>query len=252
MRREAAGVSDIGVPQPWPAGAGASARLAAFLTAWLGRWPPAETLSVVGCPQRSRPGWDGAIHDAVGVAAPDGALVSVPPGRDDAVRMAADRWEELPDRLPAALGRPEAQAFIGTFRWCERPAPLPEVGVWLPATDPRLPQWLAPFGGRVLVALDGDRYAAGVGFKRHNGHGAELAVGTAVGYRGRGLAARLCAQAARYVLDRGAVPSYLHDPENTASARTAAAAGFPDRGWQVLGVTPIASARAAQHPVLGA
>jgi hypothetical protein len=42
------------------------------------------------------------------------------------------------------------------------------------------------------------------------------------------------AQAARRVLDDGAVPTYLHAFDNVASARVAEAAGFPDRGWQVF------------------
>jgi hypothetical protein len=37
------------------------------------------------------------------------------------------------------------------------------------------------------------------------------------------------------VLADGAVPLYQHDPENTASARVADAAGFPDRGWTSVG-----------------
>ena len=32
------------------------------------------------------------------------------------------------------------------------------------------------------------------------------------------------------------MPTYLHDPANTASAKVADAAGFPDRGWTVLGM----------------
>jgi hypothetical protein len=40
------------------------------------------------------------------------------------------------------------------------------------------------------------------------------------------------------VLAEGAVPLYLHDRENLASARLAEAAGFPDRGWNVLGLLP--------------
>jgi GNAT superfamily N-acetyltransferase len=214
-------------------------RLTACLVDWLGQWPPAAPLSVVGHPARTRPGWDGRIHDVVGVGTETAAVVSVPPSRRAAVAAVATVWAKLPDDLPAAMGRPEAEAGLGTFRWCQRPADLPDIGHWRPAADPAVPDWLHPFGGRVLVALDGDRYAAGVGLKRHNQYGIELAVGTELGYRGRGLAARLCAQAARHVLASGAVPIYLHDPENLASARTGAAAGFPDLGWQVLGMTSL-------------
>jgi GNAT superfamily N-acetyltransferase len=123
----------------------------------------------------------------------------------------------------------------GVFRWGARPTPGPDEGVWLPVIDPRVPPWLHPFGGEVLVALDGGHYVAGVGIKRHDRYGHELAVVTHERARGRGLARRLVAQAARRVIADGAVPTYLHDPRNTASARVADAAGFPDRGWQVIG-----------------
>ncbi|MFD0747996.1 GNAT family N-acetyltransferase [Phytohabitans flavus] len=90
----------------------------------------------------------------------------------------------------------------------------------------------------MLIARDPDtgEYLAGVGIKRHDAHGNELSVGTEAAARGRGLARRLVAQAARRVLDEGAVPTYLHALDNNASAKVAEAAGFPDRGWSVYGI----------------
>ena len=73
-----------------------------------------------------------------------------------------------------------------------------------------------------------------MGLKHHDRHGWELAVGTEARARGKGLARRLVAQAARRVIDEGAIPTYQHDPANVASARVADAAGFPDRGWRSL------------------
>ena len=140
--------------------------------------------------------------------------------------------------LPAALGQPDAHVHRGVFRWSTAPTPLPDAGVWLAWDDPRVPAWLHPFGGEVLVALEDGRYLAGVGIKQHDAHGRELAVGTDPRRRGRGLARRLVAQAARRVLAEGAVPTYLHAPDNVASAHVAEAAGFPDRGWSVLGLRP--------------
>jgi GNAT superfamily N-acetyltransferase len=217
-------------------------RLAAHLATWLGQWPPAGPLTVVGAASRNRPAWDGTIRDVLGLASPQGAVLSVPPDAAAAVRAAASGWAQLPRVLPAALDRPGAPVWLATFRTTTAPVDLPEVGTWLPVTDPRVPGWLRPFGGRVLVALYDGHYAAGVGLKHHDVHGVELAVGTDPPYRGRGLAAQLVAQAARQVLADGAVPTYLHDPANIASARTAAAAGFPDEGWQVLGMPPPAGA----------
>ena len=107
----------------------------------------------------------------------------------------------------------------------------------MPTADPAVPEWLKPFNGEVLVVLDdaGD-YLAGVGLKVHDAHGVEISVGTSEAARGRGLARRLVAQAARTLLSRGIIPTYLHAPDNLASAKVADAAGFPDRGWTALGL----------------
>jgi RimJ/RimL family protein N-acetyltransferase len=130
------------------------------------------------------------------------------------------------------------------LRWAQDvPGPdvLPDAGVWLPAAladegDPRVPPWLRPFGGEVLVALDDDGSClAGVGLKRHDDSGREIAVTTDERARGRGLARRLVAQAARRVLADGQAVIYLHAPDNEASARVARASGFPDTGWRVVG-----------------
>jgi GNAT superfamily N-acetyltransferase len=113
--------------------------------------------------------------------------------------------------------------------------------VWLPPDDGRVPPWLAVFNGEVLVHLDEDgRYGAGVGRKRHDQWGQELSVATEEHLRGRGLARRLVAQAARRVADEGAVATYLHAVSNSASAKVAEASGFPDTGWWILGL-PVAS-----------
>ncbi|HEX9530901.1 MAG TPA: GNAT family N-acetyltransferase, partial [Acidimicrobiales bacterium] len=130
----------------------------------------------------------------------------------------------------------------GVFRWCHSLLDLedPEA-VWLPPDDERVPPWLAVFNGDVLVHLDEDgRYGAGVGRKRHDANGSELSVATDERLRGRGLARRLVAQAARRVAEEGAVATYLHATSNAASAKVAEAAGFPDTGWRVLGL-PVAS-----------
>lgn len=201
-------------------------------------WPPGGPLTVVESPARDRPGWDGRVHAALGVATPEGAVLSVPEGAGESVRMAVRGWRDLHRSLAGALGRPGVPVWLGTLRWTAAPTDLPDAGTWMAATDPVLPDWLRPFGGEVLVALAGGRYAAGVGLKRHDACGVELAVGTDPAHRGQGLAARLVAKAARRILADGSVPTYIHDPANIASARTAARAGFPDEGWQALGMPP--------------
>jgi GNAT superfamily N-acetyltransferase len=225
----------------------AEARLRRHLRGWLGRWPGRRPVDVVGSVRRERPAWDGQVNRLVGLTCPDWTVLSVSRGRARVVRDCAESlrarpgtpaWDALLTRLPHLLDRPDQNVYSGVFRWCDRPTDLVDAGVWEDADDPAVPPWLRPFGHQVLIARDPDSgdYLAGVGIKRHDRYGRELAVGTEPAARGRGLARRLVAQAARRVLDEGAVPTYQHAPSNVASARVADAAGFPDRGWQSLGM----------------
>jgi GNAT superfamily N-acetyltransferase len=204
------------------------------LLCWAGGWPPARPVRVVGNPRRDLPGWDGRRSPVAGVVTDRGeAVVGVPP---EVAAQVPDGIELDPllAALPGLL-RLSGRAGCGAFRWSTSPTPGEDDGVWLPADAPRVPVWLRPFGGEVLLAFDEAGYAAGVGIKRHDRYGHELAVVTAERARGQGLARRLVAQAARRVLAEGALPTYLHAPDNEASARVARAAGFPDRRWQVVG-----------------
>jgi GNAT superfamily N-acetyltransferase len=218
--------------------------LIAHLRAWLGAWPPEEPVHVVGWPVRDKPGWDGRIYPLAGVGDGHAAVLSVPSAAAGAVAAAARRassLEALAVRLPALVGRPGDNFGQGVFRWSVNPTPLPDAGEWVEPSDPRLPAWMKPLNGPVLVAWDEDgHYAAGLGRKRHDAYGQELAVATNASQRGKGLARRLVAQAARRILDEGAVPTYLHAPDNPASARVADAAGFPDLGFSIYGL-PTAS-----------
>lgn len=217
------------------------ARLVDHLTSWLGHWPPDAPVVVVSSPAREQPGWDGRPSSIAGVCSPEGTVLSVPPPvlRELGGPQVGESLGEVAGVVLPAVGLPRGRFFEAAFRWCDHPALLPEVGVWVPATDPRVPPWLRPFGGEVLAAFtpEGD-YAAGLGLKRHDATCHELAVGTEEPYRGRRLARSLVAQAARRVLDEGRVPTYLHGLGNEASARVADAAGFPDRGWRIIGVVP--------------
>lgn len=220
-----------------------------FLRSWLGSWPPRRALDVRTWSGRDRPGWDGTTVPGLGVESPAGTVLSLSPrlrvdaGALDPERMLAVwRSPSAATAIPALLGHPELTLGRATFRWSDRPATvatLAEIGEWVASDDPRLPAWLRAFNGDVLVAWDdAGRYAAGVGRKRHNPYGHELAVGTDPAHRGRGLASTLVAQAARRVLADGVVPIYLHGGANIGSARVADRAGFPDRGWRVLSLRP--------------
>jgi GNAT superfamily N-acetyltransferase len=213
-------------------------RLHAHLLAYLGAWPPSDGgVHVVGSPGRLEPGWDGSHAVAVVVKSPDTTVVSVPPDRVDAAAALADGVESdsFPADLATAAGVPGRFSPWLVLRWSTAPAPVAPLGLWVDADHPSLPDWLHAFPGRVLAAFDDDgRYLAGVGLKAHTRWGQELAVGTDERARGRGLGRRVVAEAARAVLAHGAVPLYVHHPDNVASAHVADAAGFPDLGWRLL------------------
>jgi GNAT superfamily N-acetyltransferase len=214
-------------------------RLVRHLRTWLGAWPPPDGgLLVTTSPSRVERGWDGDLHRYVGVATPAGGVLSVPPEHVDALQAVVGTLDDLRAAdLAAVLEKPGAVLFEGVFRWSGEPTPLPDAGRWVDATAPDVPDWLLPFGGQVLMAFDeGGHYIAGVGVKRHDDHGHELAVVTEGAAQGKGLARGLVAQAARHVIDQGAVPTYLHADSNVASAHVADAAGFPDLGWRILGI----------------
>lgn len=216
------------------------------LAAWIGGWPPQQPIRVIADPTPELPGWDGGPRGISGVASPEGGAVLRVPSQ-----VAARLPRALPDvaallaALPEAVGVP-GRAVCGVLRWAQQvpdQLAVPDAGLWLPADqgDPRVPGWLRPFGDDVLVALSADgTHLAGVGIKRHHDSLYELAVVTEQAARGRGLARRLVAQAARTFQAEGRAVLYLHAPDNEASARVARSSGFPDTDWQVLGYFPVA------------
>lgn len=219
--------------------------LVQHLSDWLGLWPSQNNgITVVGSHHRVEPGWDGDIRDVLGVSSPTGAVLSVPPSaarglaeivRGNSVDEDLALLNEHKAVVSGALGR-SGQFGGGYFRWSLDPTPGDDVGDWVPTDDPRVPEWLKPFNGDVLIAWDDDgNYGAGVGLKKHDAWGFEISVGTEESLRGRGMARRLVATATREILRQGRVATYLHAPDNFASGKVADAAGFPDHGWKVLG-----------------
>lgn len=203
---------------------------------WLGSWPPRSTLEVVASPLRDAPEWDGVVRPLEGVHSPLGTVVSVPPSALDAVsELALGGYQALSDGVGELLGRPGTPLGGGTYRFLGSLVDLEPLGEWVEPDDERLPSWLRPFNGGILIALDEDgRYAAGVGLKRHDEFASEIAVGTEPEHRGKGLARRLVATAARELAGRGLTATYEHALDNAGSSVVAAAAGFPDLGWRAV------------------
>lgn len=211
------------------------APLVRHLRSWAGAVPSRPGVTVVANSRVSRPGWDGRPELLTGLVSPEGGcVVSLPPGAAYAATTLLGEDGPL-DVLPALIDLPQRSVERRVYRWTTEPTDLPQIGTWLPAHAPDVPDWLHPFGGHVLTALSPHgRQLAWVGIKRHDALVHEVAVTTAPEARGLGLARALVAQAARAVLDAGAVPTYLHLPDNVASARVAESAGFADQGWHSL------------------
>jgi hypothetical protein len=81
------------------------------LREWLGAWPPAGDLEVVGCDQRRQTGWNGRLHPLVAVVGPAGAVVSVPP---DAVTAVEGVLAGQIDRAPSACAHASRERWLAT------------------------------------------------------------------------------------------------------------------------------------------
>ena len=139
--------------------------LVEHLSDWLGVWPSETSgLTIVGSQRRVEPGWDGDIRDVLGVSSPTGGVLSVPPSavralseivRGNSVEEDLALLNEHKAVVAHALGR-TGQFGGGFFRWSLDPTPGEDVGEWVPTEDARVPAWLKPFNGDVLVAWDDD------------------------------------------------------------------------------------------------
>ena len=218
-------------------------RLTRHLRSWVGTWPPpAPGVTVVGDPARLEPTWDGAVRPLQGVGNGEGTVIAVPPDAVGAVTEAIGDdlgRQGLGDELGEILHVGPAAFGAGVFRSTRHVDPdIDDLGTWFESQRADLPAWLGPFNGPRLVVFEHGRPIAGVGIKIHDAYGQELSVVTDEQARGRGFARRLVATAARRVIAEGSVPTYLHAPDNTASARVAEAVGFVDQGWKVYGLWP--------------
>lgn len=204
--------------------------------AHLGAWPPSAALEIVGSERRTAAEWDGIVRPVLGIATAEGTLVSVPPAAVVAcAALASSGIEHLSAEIGAIFGRAGTPLGGGTFRYLTRLVDLEPLGEWVEPDDRRIPAWLRPFNGGILIACDErGHYMAGVGLKLHDEIASEVAVGTEPEYRGRGLARRLVVTAARKLALSGRTATYEHAIDNAASASVASASGFEDRGWRAV------------------
>jgi GNAT superfamily N-acetyltransferase len=208
------------------------------LRSTLGTWPPVSGMvTIASSPTRLTPGWDGRVRPFSGVRTPEGTIVSVPADLvEDARRLITDESSLTSGLRELGLVRREVTPW--TMRWVTDDrgvADLEPLGEWVAPDHPSMPEWVAPFPGQVLAALDADgAYLGVVAIKPVATSTVEIAVGTAERSRGLGIARRLVVTAVRAQLDKGLAVLYVHAVDNRASARVAEAVGLIDRRWQLL------------------
>lgn len=213
-----------------------AARIARHLAHRLGAWPPERPIHVVGSMLRTQPEWDGVVRPVLGVATAHAMVLSVAPHAvGDVETLSLEGFDALSSGIGRLFGRPDLRLGVNDFRYLARIVDLEPLGEWVESDDPRLPAWLRPFNGGILIVCDGnERYMAGVGLKLHDALASEIAVGTEPEFRGRGLARRLVATAARHLAQSGATATYEHVRANDRSGAVAVASGFSDEGWTTI------------------
>jgi len=161
-----------------------------------------------------------------------GAVVTIRPEHSALVGRRLNDPATLRDALEAVARDLPGRVLTAVTRTGVR-FPPPQVPITVTtADDPRLPDWVqGHFTGPAWTVLgpDGKVLSTAV-LKDYDDRLREISVGTDAAARGRGLARAVAAAAAQAVLDEDRAVLYMHDEDNEASARVAAAAGLTELG----------------------
>jgi hypothetical protein len=190
--------------------------------------------------RRGLPAWHGFTMPIVGLSFAPGAVVACRPDLLD--RILAELGSDL--RLPYLDGA----AFRRLWRGVQRTVPnsftlAGDLRVAVPSTfappstleraehiaddDPAALHLRTRFDGAIFgVRGPQGRLVSWTALKLKSDQVWELAVATEADYRGRGYARDTVAAAARFTLEQGKLPIYIHDRDNSTSAFVARAVGF--------------------------
>jgi hypothetical protein len=190
--------------------------------------------------RRGLPAWHGFTMPIVGLSFAPGAVVACRPDLLNGLRgeLGSDVHKSSLDgpafrRLWRALARcaPNAFTLAGDFRAASAgtfvSTPTIERAELLAEDDTAALHLRTRFDGAIFgVRGPHGRLVSWCAIKVKSEHVWELAVATESDYRGRGYARDVVAAAARYTLDQGRLPIYIHDRDNATSAFVARATGF--------------------------
>lgn len=176
----------------------------------------------------------------VGLSFSQGAVIACRPDLVERMRSELGSDAHLPyldgaafRRLWRALARstPNAFTLAGDFRaldWSSfAPTPTTDRAELIPEDDAAALHLRTRFDGAIFgVRGPHGRLVSWAALKLKSTSVWELAVATEADYRGRGYARDVVAAAARYTLEQGRLPIYIHDRDNSTSAFVARAVGF--------------------------
>ncbi|HEX8967926.1 MAG TPA: GNAT family N-acetyltransferase [Chloroflexota bacterium] len=190
--------------------------------------------------RRGLPVWHGFTMPIVGLSFAPGAVIACRPDLVEplAAEMGSDvRLQRLDGaafrRLWRAVQRcaPNAFTLAGDLRAVDATSLVPPAtidrAVHVAEDDPAALHLRTRFDGGIFgVRGPHGRLVSWAALKLKSERVWELAVATEADYRGRGYARDVVAAAARFTLDQGRIPIYIHDGDNTTSAFVARAVGF--------------------------
>jgi GNAT superfamily N-acetyltransferase len=204
---------------------------------------------LLGVRERGLPGWHGYTLPIIGLAFSDGAVVACRPDLLERLAGELGSDQHLPCLDAAALRRllravrrllPNAFTLGGDLRAADADSFVGSSNIaraeLIARDDPSALHLRGRFDGEVFaVRGPRNRVISWAALKLKSDTVWEIAVATEADYRGRGFARDVVAAAARYALDHGKIPIYVHDRDNSTSAFVARAVGFPAYAEIVLG-----------------
>jgi hypothetical protein len=176
----------------------------------------------------------------VGLSFSQGAVVACRPDLGERLRaeLGSDMHQAYLDgpgfrRLWRAVQRcaPNAFTLAGDFRVADAATFAPSNTIQraehISDDDPAALHLRTRFDGAIFgVRGSHGRLVSWAALKLKSDRIWEVAVATEADYRGRAYARDVVSAAARFTLDRGRLPTYIHDRDNGASAFVARATGF--------------------------
>jgi GNAT superfamily N-acetyltransferase len=195
---------------------------------------------LLSAPGRGLPTWHGFTMPIVALSFAPGAVIAARPDLVEQLRRELGSDVHLSSIDGPALRRvwrairrftPDAFTLAGDFRVADAVTFAPSASVGraehMVGDDPAALHLRTRFDGAIFgVRGPHGRLLSWAALKLKSDDIWEIAVATEADYRGRGYARDVVSAAARFTLDHGRLPIYVHDRDNGSSSFVARATGF--------------------------